>query len=65
MADTILNNFKHIISVNLHDNPNSGYFPLNLQKKLKLQELMSEQATAVRLYPTQNSVILKINQFLG
>lgn len=41
VADTVLNNFKYIISVTLHDNPNSGYFHPSLQKKLKLTEQIS------------------------
>lgn len=59
MVDTVLNNFKYIISDNLHDNPKSIYFHLKLQKKLKLEELISEQAICCQALSDSKSCDLK------
>ena len=57
--DTVLNNFKYIISDNLHGNPKSVYLHPKLQKKLKLEELISEQAICCQALSDSKSCDLK------
>ena len=59
MVDTVLNNFKYIIADNLYDNPKSIYFHPKLQKKLKLEELISEQAICCQALSDSKSCDLK------